>query len=134
MFDGLENIDRVLFLGEREKQKEYIKAHKHKRILPDWNVVKRIDTSTIMYHLDYREALKDHERKLVDLKRQQAKDEEKKNIKTAEEQEQAIIRSIQKASYDHKGYFPQRMIVNEESFKVRLIQEQVELEEYMALV
>ena len=43
--------------------------HKHKRILPDWNVVKRIDTSTIMYHLDYREALKEHARKEVDIKR-----------------------------------------------------------------
>ena len=56
-------------MGEKEKQKEYIKAHKHKRILPDWNVVKKIDTTIIMYHLDYREALKEHERKTVEINR-----------------------------------------------------------------
>ena len=134
MFNPLEAINKEVFLGEKEKQQEYIKSYKHKRVLPDWNVVKRIDTSNIMYHLDYREVLKEHARKEVDIKRQQAKDEEKKNLKTAEEQEQAIITSIKKASYDHKGCRPQKMIVNEESFKVRLIQEQVELDEYMAYV
>ena len=69
MFNPLEAINKEVFLGEKEKQQEYIKSYKHKRVLPDWNVVKRIDTSNIMYHLDYREVLKEHARKEVDIKR-----------------------------------------------------------------